>query len=141
MLTVVLGATTFWMFKQYDEANIKFKASADDLQKKGAELDTTKSDLLELKKLIGAADTAKVAGADGLINLYSEDMKSFAPTYPDANKGYRKALEYLANQLKIRNGELADAKTEIQNWQRKYEAREAGKDPQLKQFADEAKKA
>jgi predicted nucleic acid-binding Zn-ribbon protein len=142
MLTVVLGATTFWMYKQYDEANAKMKTANEQMQAKAAALQSAESDLAELKRLIGAADTAKVAGPDGMTAQYDVDMTTYCgPTYADKNKGYRKATEYLATQLKNRNGELADAKGEIENWKRKYEAREAAKEPQVKQFAAEAKKA
>lgn len=142
MLTVMLGGTTFWMYKQYDEANAKMKAANDQMQAKATALQSAESDLAELKRLIGAADTAKVAGPDGLTSQYDVDMNTFCgPTYADKNKGYRKATEYLATQLKNRNGELVDAKGEIENWKRKYEGREAAKEPQVKQFAGEAKKA
>jgi hypothetical protein len=142
MLTVALGATTFWMYKQYDESNAKMKAANEQMQAKDTSLKTAESDLAELKRLIGAADTAKVAGPEGLTSQYDQDMNTFCgPTYADKNKGYRKALEYLAGQLKNRNTEVADAKTEIESWKRKYEAREAAKEPQVKQFAAEAKKA
>jgi hypothetical protein len=142
MLTVVFGASTFWMYKQYDETNIKLKAANEQLQTKDATLVSTESDLQELKRLVGAERTAKVAGQDGLSSVYDQDMNTYVgPTYADKGKGYRKALEYLSGQLKIRNGEVADAKTEIETWKRKYEAREAGKEPQVKQFQAEAKKA
>lgn len=142
MLTVVLGASTFWMYKQYDEASIKLKAGNEQLQAKETALKNAESDLSELKRLMGAADTSKVAGADGLTSQYDQDMNTYAgATYADKGKGYRKALEYISGQLKIRNGELADAKTEIEGWKRKYEAREAAKEPQVKQFQAEAKKA
>jgi hypothetical protein len=142
MLTVALGATTFWFYKQYDEANAKLKAANEQVAAKDTSLKAVESDLVELKRLIGVADTAKVAGPDGLTAQYDQDMNTFAgPTYADKNKGYRKALEYLSTQLKNRSGEVADAKTEIENWKQKYAAREAAKEPQVKQFADEAKKA
>lgn len=140
MLTVVLGATTFWMYKQYDEAAAKLKAGNEQLQAKDTSLRSAESDLQELKRVIGAADTAKVAGPDGLTSQYEQDMNTFAGP-ADKNKGYRKALEYIATQLKNRNAETTDAKAEIENWKRKYEAREAAKEPQVKQFAAETKKA
>jgi len=140
MLAVVLGATTFWMYKQYDEANLKLKAANEQVATKDASLRAAERDLVELKRVIGAADNAKVAGPDGITAQYEVDLTTYAGP-ADKNKGYRKALEYLATQLKNRNAEVTDAKAEIETWKRKYEAREAAKEPQVKQFAAEAKKA
>lgn len=142
MLAVVLGVTTFMVFKWYDEANAKLKAANEQANTKEAALRGAEGDLQELKRIIGAADTAKVAGPDGLTNQYDQDITTYVgPTYADKGKGYRKALEYISGQLKIRNTEVADAKAENESWKRKYEAREAAAAPQLQQFQAEAKKA
>lgn len=137
LLTVGLGVGTFYFFKQFDETQIKTKTAEAEKVKSDQEAKRLQDEVNELKRLIGFADTEKL---DAVTQAAAQDMETYAKTYPEPNKAYRKVLEYLAGQLKLRTDDVAAAKTDNEALKRKLEEREKLKEPQLTQFRDQAKK-
>ena len=137
LLTVMLGVSTYYGFNQFDQAQLKARAAEADKLKTEQDFKRAQDEANELKRLIGFADTEKL---DAISQAATQDMEVYAKTYPEPSKPYRKVLEYLAGQLKTRTEELAAAKADDETLKRKYEGREAAKEPQLKVFQDAATK-
>jgi hypothetical protein len=138
LLTVMLGVSTYYGFNQFDQAQLKARAAEADKLKTDQDLKRAQDEANELKRLIGFADTEKL---DAISQAATQDMEVYAKTYPEPSKPYRKVLEYLAGQLKTRTEELAASKADDEVLKRKYEGREAAKEPQLVVFQKAATKA
>ena len=62
LLTVMLGVTTFYFFKQFDEAQNKAKAAEGERLKSTQEQTKLQADVNLMKRLIGVADTENPNG-------------------------------------------------------------------------------
>jgi len=137
-LSLGLGVTSFRFYQLYDEVSHKAVQDRDEATKQQENARKLADDLSSLKVVIGAS---KDDDAKKISDQFDVDMKTLAATVPQKNHAYRNALEYQTNELKVRTGELADAKAEIESWKTKYREREGTKDAAIKKFQAEAEKA
>ena len=138
LLTVTLGVTTFYFFKQFDEAQIKTRTADAERLKSSQEQTRIAFEASELKKMIGVAETEKL---DAISQNTNQLMEKYAKTYPEQAKPYMKVVEYLAGQVAAKDKLLADAKQAAQDFDTKYKGREDGKQPQIVTAETNAKKA
>jgi len=138
VLTIGLGVGMFLFYSKAKDLDVKLKTAQQEASKAQAEARDRQGEITELKRILGVADTEKVAA---LTEQFTKDMQSWAGTFPEKSRYYRPALEYMFTTLKTTNGSLADAKKEIADWKDKFEQREASKDVEIKRHQDSAKKA
>jgi hypothetical protein len=134
MLTILLGATTYWFFKNEEDALTKatqYQTEAGQ-QKKNAE--TKDEENTDLRNKIGVGKSEDISA------IFIEDMKKHGGAYAEEERLYRKLLEKLSLALEEKNAELAKANESIQSWKDKYTTREQSKQPQLDEFEKRAAK-
>jgi hypothetical protein len=135
MLTIILGVATFLCYRKYTDTEKSLQAALADGNKKSTEADRARDEVNKLKKdFIGVPDTQRV---EDLSTQFAEDMKKYGSAYSQESQFYRPLVEKLFQTIQDKNKELVDTKDEIQRLTAKYEAREAGKDAQIKEFADQ----
>lgn len=136
MLTIILGATTYLFYKNWDEAFKEKEAAQKDATNKGSEAQSNAAEVARLKeKVLGLNQ------GDDVNAVFAEDMKKFGGAYSENDRHYRPLVQKLAKTLDEKNADLVKAKAEIQEWDKKYVGREASKDPQIKTFTDRAANA
>jgi chemotaxis protein histidine kinase CheA len=139
MLAVVLGATTWFFYSKATDMEAKAKASADEQQKAQEAANAANNEATELKKLIsGAAAPAKL---DEMQKQAVSDMQAFGSGLAPEEQFYRPLVVKLAKTLQEKNAEIKAKNVAIATWEAKYKAREASKDPQIKNFREVSEKA
>lgn len=133
MLTIILGGTTYYFYRQFDEANNKAAFNAAEK----AKADTAKNDISrELndlkKKVIGVSETEKV---DTIMNTtFKDDMTKYAGSYPEEDRVYRRVVEKMQGTINDKNAELAASKLETQKLSDQIKVFEAAKQQQIDDF-------
>ena len=138
MLTILLSVTTFMFFREYTDADLRSRNDAKNATDQTQAARQAVTDLHDLQKIIGVAETASVADVK---TAHEEDMKKYATTAPEESKYYRPALEFLANTLNEKTAELVTARATIQEEQDKREAVEKAKQVQVAAAEENARKA
>jgi hypothetical protein len=138
MLTIVLGVTTYVFFSKYQETEKKAAASLADRDKAKQDANTTGEEFGKLKEIVGAARADRI---DALEKLFGEDMKKYAAGYADEVKSYHALVETMGKTIDGKKTELANAKAAIAKLEGDFALREAGKQPQIDKFKQEAEKA
>lgn len=131
MLTLILGVSTYVMYRRADEASIKAKTNADEASRQGQLATKNEEDANELKRLIGVPKTDKV---DNVTARFNDDMKKYGQSYPEDARFYRLLLEKMQRTIEEKNSELSAAKDEVRRLDEMYAVREKNKDPQIEQF-------
>ena len=133
MLTIILGGTTYYFYRQYDEANTKAVASAADAAKKDTAAKDIGRELIDLKKkVIGVSETEKV---DTIISTtFKDDMNKYAGSYPEEDRVYHRLLEKMQGTINDKNTELASTKLEAQRLADQIKVFEAAKQQQIDNF-------
>lgn len=139
MLTIFLGAATYYFFRSYQEASIKATKNGTELDKATKLALKNEEDANTLKKLIGLAPTDKVDAIDTV--TFKEDMAKFGAGYPEKSLFYRPLLEEMFKTITARNGELDVAKAKIAKLETDFATREASKQPQIDDFKKAAETA
>ena len=67
---------------------------------------------------------------------FNDDMDKYAGAFPKEKRMYRTALAEVAKTLKAKSDQLASVQADLQKLKDEYKAREASKDPQIKQHED-----
>jgi len=138
MLTIILGVTTFLFFRQYEDAQL----AANDAAEKAKASDTAANTLLteanRLKLITGFAQTDSISIID---EAYNADMEKYAGTFEEANRNYRKVLEYLNGEIERKSVSLATEQDTLQQMKTRNEAIEAQKQAQIDQYKTESDKA
>jgi len=95
-LTLILGVTTFWYFRSYEDQFAR--AESDDAARRKAEtaLATMDGDFREVKRLLGVApqDTR-----EAIIDVHEKDMKRHGANFPESKQTYRNLVDYLHVEL------------------------------------------
>jgi hypothetical protein len=138
MLTVALGASTYWVYRLYDEQANKAKSAASDAMNANNLANKTAKDVEDLKRLI---DVPKTDAIDVITNTFNDDMKSYGGAYPETARFYRPLLEKMAKTIREKNQELVVAADKVHILEAEYKKRQAEKDAQMKQFEERAAKA
>ena len=134
MLTIILGVATFLCYRKYTDTEKSLQAALTDASKKSSDADKARDEVNRLKKdFIGVPDTERI---EDLSAQFGEDMKKYGGAYSQESQFYRPLVEKMFQTIQDKNKELVDTKDENQRLTAKYESREAGKDAQLKEFAD-----
>jgi predicted nuclease with TOPRIM domain len=137
MLTIILGVATFLCYRKYTDTEKSYQTALADGSKKSGEADKARDEVSRLKKdFIGVPDTTRV---EELSTQFADDMKKYGGAYSQETQFYRPLVEKMFQTIQDKNKELVATKEENQQLTAKYEAREAGKDAQLKEFADQVK--
>ncbi|MGA2796699.1 MAG: hypothetical protein ABSE63_03860 [Thermoguttaceae bacterium] len=135
MLTIILGVATFLCYRKYTDTEKSLQAALADGSKKSREADMARDEVNKLKKdFIGVPDTERI---EELSAQFAEDMKKYGGAYSQESQFYRPLVEKMFQTIQDKNKELVATKEENQQLTAKYELREAGKDAQLKEFADQ----
>jgi hypothetical protein len=136
MLTIILGVATFLCYRQYTDTAKSLKTRDEEYSKKQREADAARDEISKLKHIIGVADTERIENLD---TQFKDDMKKYGGAYAEESQFYRPLMEKLFQTIQDKDKELVDAKEANKQLQAKYEAREAGKDAQIKQFEETVK--
>jgi hypothetical protein len=133
MLTIILGGTTYYFYRQYDEASTKAVASASDAAKKDTAAKDIARELNDLKKkVIGVSETEKV---DTIISsTFKDDMNKYAGSYAEEDRVYHRLLEKMQGTINDKNTELAATKLETQRLADQIKLFEAAKQQQIDDF-------
>jgi len=140
VFAIILGVTTYIGFKNADEAQ-RGKAAADTaMQKSEKDLGDSKTNIEELKRIIGVAKTESVASVQ---ETFKKDMavEKYGAGFPDEVRFYHPILEKMQKTIGDLNDELTAAKADIPKLVAKHTAWEAARDEQLKQYLTEKDKA
>lgn len=131
MFLLLFVGTTYWFFRQYSEASEMAKRDKEEAAKLNASLRDVTTELQELKKKTGFAET--LASADWKKSS-EEDMKLYAPTLTADQQSYREALKQQANALRESNTNLAATIADLQAQQAINEQRETVKQKQIDEY-------
>ena len=96
-LTVALGASTYWVYRLYDEQANKAKSAAADAKKSSDLAAKNANDANELKRIIGVPATEDVVAIG---NTFKDDMKKFGAGYPEEDRYYRPLLEKMSKTIR-----------------------------------------
>jgi hypothetical protein len=138
MLTIVLAVTAFLFYRSYDEACTREKAQAKTADEKDKLAKTALEENNRLKQLLGVPVTEQMQAID---TLFKQDMESYGGTFPEEKRVYREVLKELAKTLQEKDASLASSQADLQKMKDDYKAREASKDPQIKQHEETASRA
>jgi hypothetical protein len=137
-VTIVLSVTTYLGFKNYsDEFKAKEVVQAA-AGKSQSDLGNAETNIKDLKKVIGAADTDSV---EQIKTTFGDDMKKYGAGYPEDSLFYRKLLDKMKNTIDEKNRDLESAKGRIPEVKNKYDEDLKAKDAQLEKYKDERNKA
>jgi hypothetical protein len=121
MFTLIFGVTTFIFYKQYDEANTKAAAAAQETAKVSKDLGTAQNEIKDLKTILGFDQTNAL---DVIHTEANKDMQVAAASLPQVDRVYRKAVQYLNDTVQKKNLALAVAESEKQQLQKQLADRE-----------------
>lgn len=138
MLAVVLGATTYWTYRLYDEQAGKTKSAMEDAMKNRAQAGKNAKEAEELKRMI---DVPKSDSIETITGTFKEDMKKFGGAYREDTRFYRKLLGKMSNTINEKNAELANWKAKVPQLEAKFKKRAEAQELQVKQFKESASKA
>lgn len=131
ILTIILSVTTFFYSRQADTAFQQSEKDRADKTKADADLRTAVAEIEELKRLMGFEPTVKL---DELTETFTQDMQTFAGTFPPEKQFYRPAFEYLVTSLREAQSNLAEVKEINASLEARNEEREQQKEEQLEIF-------
>jgi hypothetical protein len=135
MLTIVLGVATFLCYRKYTDTEKSLQAALADASKKSQAADAARDEVNKLKKdFIGVPESQRI---EELSAQFADEMKKYGGAYSQESQFYSPLVKKLAQTIDDKNKELAATKDENQQLTAKYQLREAGKDDQLKEFADQ----
>ena len=132
MLTVILAGTTYYWYRQYDDAETKAKSNLADAGKKAQLAAENANDVTKLKKAIGLAETDKVDAFE--TNTFKEDMAKFGAGLAEEELAYRRLLTKQQETINKKNAEVEDFKNQVQGLHAQIKTFEANKQPQIDDF-------
>lgn len=139
ILTVLLSATTFYFFRQWDEVSVRLTAETADKTKAQGEVRKAVDDMNQMRDWIGVGPDAAAGagtasgGLEALRTTFDEDMSKFAATLPEDKRRYRDSLQSLFDELATVNQRLREEQSRVQDLMDKHQAREAAKDTQIQE--------
>jgi hypothetical protein len=138
MLTVILGVTTFFFFREYEEAVAKAAEAAEQAKADQEAARNILDDSNTLKQQIGWSASDKLPD---ITRAFNDDMDTYAANFDPADKSYRKVIANLAKELQDTNAREADALAKNRQWQAKVEQLQGVVAPQVAQYKSQADKA
>jgi hypothetical protein len=131
MLTIILGVTTFLFFRQYEDALLAAKDAQDKQKTSDTAANTLLTEATRLKAITGFATTDSISAID---EAYNADMEKYAGTFEEANRNYRKVLEYLNDEVERKSVSLATEQDTLQQMKTRNEGIETQKQAQIDQY-------
>jgi hypothetical protein len=132
MLMVVFGGMTYYWYRQYEDANTKAIGYSNDLNKSAEQVRVSATEIGDLKRLIGVADTDAVKTIKE--EIFKQDMTKYGGGYPEGERDYRRIMEKMQKTIDDKNASLADEKTRVQGLEQQIKVFEASKQPQIDDF-------
>ena len=138
MLTVVLGASTYWTYRLYDEQAGKAKSATEEARKNASQAIKNAKEAEELKRMI---DVPKSDSIETVTGTFNDDMKKYGGAYPEDSRFYRKLVEKMSDTIDEKTAELATWKAKVPQLEAELKRRSENQELQVKQFKDSASKA
>jgi hypothetical protein len=137
MLAVVLAVATFLCSGKFLQAQQQTLGEEQIAAQEGRALASKEAECAELKRMIGLPDKplAEVQAQ------FKKDMQTYGANYPEAARGWSPILAYMWDTIVDRNKENVALKTNLQDLQSRFAAREEQKDGMIKQLVAAAKDA
>ncbi len=112
MLTIVLGVTTFWCFKGWEEAEKDAETANSTAMAKTTAARGLTEERDQVKKYLGFEGQEDL---EAVTTQYTEDMEKYGGTYPvrDETLDYHKLLDHLFKASEKKNAELTDVQDRI----------------------------
>jgi hypothetical protein len=133
MLTIILGGTTYYFYRLYDEVSVKAASAEADARKKATAAQDIARELNDLKvKAIGVKETDKVDAI--LSGAFKDDMNKYAASYPEDDRVYHRLVEKMQGTINDKNAELSATKLEAQRLADQIKVFEAAKQQQIDDF-------
>jgi hypothetical protein len=132
MLTVVLAGTTYYWYRQYDDAETKAKSNLADATKRAKEAADNASDVTRLKKAIGLAETDKIEAFE--TTTFKEDMAKFGAGLGEEGLVYRRLLTNMQDTIDKKKAEVDDFQNQVRDLHAQIKVFEASKQPQIDNF-------
>jgi len=131
MFTVILAASTYYCYRQWDDAETKAQSNPADAAKKAQEAAKLAGDVSKLKKAIGLTEQETVDAFDA---MFQEDIGKYGAAYAEEDRVYRRLLAKMQETINERNAALADSKSQIEDLHAQIKVFEANKQPQIDDF-------
>jgi hypothetical protein len=97
-LTVVLFVVSFFVFRNYQESQEKWKGAVTKANAAEKDLRESIKDVDALKAKIGAANTDSITAIG---EAFTKDMQKYAPAFPPEKQTYRNVIEYVNSQFLV----------------------------------------
>ena len=137
-LTILLGATSFLTFRQYQEASKKAIAATSQAKESDQAAQKAIADMDNLKQMMGVPVSEDI---QAISEQFKKDMQLFAADFPEETQRYRQVLERHATVLRQKNEELDKATNEVEQLKTYIVSLDAATQPKIDAFSEEAKKA
>ncbi|MDO4576079.1 MAG: hypothetical protein Q4D98_12800 [Planctomycetia bacterium] len=135
IIAIALGITTFMYKKQAEEAAILEESATKQLATAQSQLTQRDDEIVELKQLIGYADTP-------LVDIRDRFDKMMALVAPGAEKPtYVSVIDSFGDQAKGLNDQIAELKKQVEGLQAQFKTREESKTAVIAAAEEKAKKA
>lgn len=146
MFTIIFGVLAFVFYRSYTDQFAKADAAAKSESETKSKLSKAEDEISKYKGYIGASTTEQF---DAITTQFAKEMEAYlgkdAPAgvtaVPQADRSYRKAVQYLADALLDRSSRLKAEEDANKALNAKFAEREKLSQAQIKQNADAAKQA
>ena len=139
MLAILLGVSTYWCYRLYEESSVKASDNLAKLEKATKLAAKNEEDVNELKRLIGLAKTEKVETLKD--TTFKADMNKYGAGYAEVPNAYRPLMEKMQQTIDEKNAALALSDAKVQKLEEDFRIREASKQPQIDEFKQAAETA
>jgi hypothetical protein len=131
ILLVLLGTSTFLLWRKTDELRLVARSAQDEASQDRAAARSAVAESGEVKRLLGFRPGEDL---DRIRSEFAKDMERCGAKLPEQSRFYRPALAYAQDLVQARNAELARAHTQIAELDKAYAARQYGASLQVEQI-------
>ncbi len=133
-LTITLSITTFYFFNEYSKARQLTAAAQGEARTALAGQRTAVDEIRELKTLVGVDPETSL---DDVKQVFADDMRKYAASYPQDKQFYRHALEMQQAAIIQQHQALLAEQVKLAEMTKKFDALEAGNQGRLGQVKAE----
>ena len=137
MFAIIFGVMAFMFYRSYTDAQRDVAGKQEEVRNMQRQRDEALGDNQNLKTMIGAG-TAAVAT---IREDFTKEMAAHLASFPDADRTYKKAVEFLNDALQAKNASLASEQATSQRLRTTLEQRENAAKLKIAQVLAEQKKA
>ena len=139
ILTIALGVTTFMFFKQFDEAQLRANANAENLAKQEQVTKTVTEERNKLREeMMGFKESDSI---EAIRKEFNKDVQLYGSAYEAPLQHYHQLLPKLFDDLQKKNASLADAQVKIQDLTKEKDKLKQDNAALVKKFEDAATQA